>query len=292
MRSRVVTLLPLSALVAVSLTAFAQTGRIHLSRKRGSFYLVGCASDRGSMKVSWSTINPNRINGIGTLYQGAIPPPLAASLTDDCSAVRQIYGVNAPMILVTEEGSPNAAATQIVLSPSGSDGTVFFGTKLITNEFQLDRGYGIPTIIGHEFAHVLQMKNRLPVSSVHWRELHADFMAGWFTALRAHFRPQNVDASALSIFTKGDWAFNDPGHHGTPEERLAAFKAGVIAQATGQAMDADAAYRQGLEYIKSQGAEEDITDAKGDDSNRGTTPDSDDSPDGNKDDSVPYFLQK
>jgi hypothetical protein len=51
-------------------------------------------------------------------------------------------------------------------------------------------------------------------------------MAGWYTANNG---PAGVAESQalISFYRKGDFGFNDPDHHGTPEERLRAVQAGV-----------------------------------------------------------------
>jgi hypothetical protein len=36
----------------------------------------------------------------------------------------------------------------------------------------------------------------------------------------------NVSTAFRSVFEKGDYAFNEPDHHGTPAQRLAAATAG------------------------------------------------------------------
>ena len=298
-----------STLALLTSVAFTQTGRLSLSKRKGRFYLVGCASNHGSMHVQWNPSSRNQIDGIGTIYQGQVAPPLAAALSEDVNAARMLYGVAAPMLLVVEEGSPNAAATQIVLSPALPDGSVFFGLNLMTSEFQSTAGHGIPTIIGHEYAHVMQMKRRLPVRVVKWRELHADFMAGWFTANRARYRRQNLDASAVSIFGKGSYDFNNPDFHGTPEERLAAYVNGARANMSGQAPSAGRAYDLAVQYIQaaSGGTAIDNTvnapqsgsgTTGGDDpagsEDGGTTPDTAGNPDSKGaggDDTAPYFMR-
>jgi hypothetical protein len=48
---------------------------------------------------------------------------------------------------------------------------------------------------------------------------------------------------------KGDYEFSSPAHHGTPEERVGAFKAGYRFH-TGVEQSPQAAYLGGVEYIK------------------------------------------
>jgi hypothetical protein len=114
---------------------------------------------------------------------------------------------------------------------------------------------GIPTILAHEFAHILQFKNQFPkLPTAKWQELHADFMAGWFTGHRSRYRPHVAMNSLIAIFNVGDFAFNHPGHHGTPQERVAAFDAGYRLNVQGNVSSSATAFSQGLAFIRASGA--------------------------------------
>jgi len=196
-------------------------------------------------------------------------PVLDQGIQADIIEIQNQFHVGAKMFLMRERGAPNAfalstghnARTEILqrfrIPPAVSpDGVVVFGTGLMTSEFKspFGSGYGIPAIIGHEYAHIMQFKNGLPLQGK-WMELHADYMAGWFTAHRGRFDArQNSMESASSFFNKGDYAFNSEGHHGTPAERIGAFMAGFQLNVQQNYPDAVAAYRSGIDYLRSQGA--------------------------------------
>lgn len=204
------------------------------------------------------------------LRSGTGFPLLDQGIQTDIIEIQNRFGVSAKMFLMKERGAPNAfalsteheARTEILQSfripPAYSpDGVVVFGVNLMTSEFKspFGSGYGIPAIIGHEYAHIMQFKNRLPLRGK-WMELHADYMAGWFTAHRGRFDArQNSQESALSFFNKGDYAFNDVGHHGTPAERVGAFMAGFQLNVRQSYPDAGAAYTAGISYLQAQGAQ-------------------------------------
>lgn len=187
----------------------------------------------------------------------------------DIVEIQNRFGVSAKMFLMKEREAPNAfalssrhqARTEILqrfrIPPAFSpDGVVIFGVDLMTSEFRssFGSGYGIPAVIGHEYAHIMQFKNALPLGGK-WMELHADYMAGWFTAHRGRFdRRQNSQESALSFFNKGDYAFNSEQHHGTPDERVGAFMAGFQLNFRQSQPDARAAYESGIAYLRSKGA--------------------------------------
>ena len=78
-----------------------------------------------------------------------------------------------------------------------------------------------------------------------WRELFADFLSGFFTARRREARPQDAFQAFATFAATGDFHYTDEDHHGTPQERVAAFLAGYRCGG-----DADAAYTRGLAYFQ------------------------------------------
>lgn len=219
-------------------------------------HLIGCAA-KGMI---------SDLGELGTIFAGRIRPALSDSLREDVNELRRLYGVRAPMMLLNEKGNANAVAVDIILvdeltrrglDPNDyADGTVFLGTKLINAEFAEGHGaaYSIPTILGHEFAHILQKKLKFPLVESKWQELHADYMAGWFTGHRARYRKQDLNQSIQSLFEKGDYEFNSVGHHGTPVERSCAFDAGYRLNRDGNVSSARLAYVNGLRYLMKSGA--------------------------------------
>jgi hypothetical protein len=174
---------------------------------------IGCAVDARSASIA-------ELGDV--LPRGTGFPMLDQGIQADILEIQNHFGVSAKMFLMKERQAPNAfalssrhdARTEILqrfrIPPAFSpDGVVIFGVDLMTSEFRspFGSGYGIPAVIGHEYAHIMQFKNALPLGGK-WMELHADYMAGWFTAHRGRFdQRQNSQESALSFFNKGDYAF-------------------------------------------------------------------------------------
>ena len=128
----------------------------------------------------------------------------------------------------------NAYATKLVRL-NGADGTVLFGQGFLRH---LMRGKESPdvavtAVCAHEFGHILQFKHNLATrvrngdKTVKRTELQADFFAGYFAGLRKKERPNYPAAvGALAQYNVGDNRVNSPQHHGTREERGAAFVRG------------------------------------------------------------------
>jgi predicted metalloprotease len=93
--------------------------------------------------------------------------------------------------------------------------------------------FAVAYVLAHEYAHNLQNEWRLldpalliPTINI---ELMADCMAGnWANSAfyRGILEPGDIEEAIAAADLVGDYNFTDPGHHGTPEERMAAFSLG------------------------------------------------------------------
>ncbi|MBA5639801.1 metalloprotease [Duganella sp. LX20W] len=116
-----------------------------------------------------------------------------------------------------------------------ADGTVLFGQRLLSRLMSGKESpeVAVAAVCAHEFGHILQFKRGLDKvvgagqRTVKRVELQADFFAGYFAGVRKLQRP-NFPAAvfAMTQYHFGDNMVNDPGHHGTPEERGAAISKG------------------------------------------------------------------
>lgn len=143
------------------------------------------------------------------------------------------FGVSPGFAFFDDGSSPNAFASSDTLVGSGP-GTVMMGMRLFGQ--MMARSDGGVTVIGicaHEFGHIHQMFNgyrdKLLARSTTVRplELHADFLCGYYMALRKAEHP-NLDLGVLAreLHNGGDMATTSRQHHGTPQERLGALSAG------------------------------------------------------------------
>lgn len=215
-----------------------------LAQRARRVHIIGCAASTENMDIS----------ALGKIYRGGVDPRLAIALHEDCNELRRVFRVGAVAIPLQEHSGYNAFAADTVypdlIKADGddpadfADGTVFIGLNLITHEFKEGHSFAVPTILAHEFAHIMQNKNGFPYRGK-WSELHSDYMAGWYTAYRKQYTLQDPKESMASLVEKGDTNFNSPGHHGTPRERGKAFLEGYMNRGS-----ASEAYSAGLKYIR------------------------------------------
>lgn len=146
-----------------------------------------------------------------------------------------IFGLAPYCCFYDDSDGANAFATTELLAGRGQ-GTVAFGIKLmneLTTQFSGEWGsqglHAAGAIFAHEFGHIAQFTtgDYTPGPTM---ELQADFMAGWYTGLRALQQGGmgvNFREIAAKMFAIGDFNFKSPSHHGTPQQRLQAYSAGL-----------------------------------------------------------------
>jgi hypothetical protein len=220
-----------------------------------SLFLSSARAQNGCMLKDDSSIPGEALAGNrGDNIDGAL-------LTDGAELSR-LFGVDPAIFYLRESGGPNAYATQSrfpsLLAAEQrpyccSDGTVLIGLNLIDSEEEATGGSGqsIPAILAHEYAHIAQYKYGFPYEGK-WRELHADYMAGWYIGHRLRFVKTDVYQAAANFFYKGDTNFNSPSHHGTHQERWEAFWAGLNLNLRGNVASGGLAYQYGVAYIRAK----------------------------------------
>ncbi len=147
----------------------------------------------------------------------------------EINVLKTMTGLNPSFWILDDSGGPNAFANPVPTTPYLPDGRVLFGFNLMRQEWQASGGvnFSIPTILAHECGHIAQFKYgyRLPTMQL---ELQADYLAGWYMANRNNviWDQQALADSCRSLFSHGDYDFNNPNHHGTPQQRVNAFLTG------------------------------------------------------------------
>lgn len=137
---------------------------------------------------------------------------------------------------------PNANASPGDDGVPGTWGKVRFGRQLfgdLTHNFGED-GIAILGVLAHEFAHVAQYRRKvmsaLAGKTVKRSELHADLVSGYYLGLRKLANSKlKLRTAGMALYSIGDYAYNDPQHHGTPEERVAASEYGFSLANEGRA---------------------------------------------------------
>lgn len=134
-------------------------------------------------------------------------------------------------------------------------GTVLFGKRLLAKLLaQEDGDVAVLGVCAHEFAHIVQFKKNLqpslmlPGDRVKLIELHADYLAGYYGAVRKK-KNKNFPVVQFAVLAHSLGDFNnDAQHHGTPRERDAAIQEGFSAYHDGN-LSFDDAVIAGKNYV-------------------------------------------
>jgi hypothetical protein len=162
----------------------------------------------------------------------------------------RVFGVRPSFFIMDDSDGPNAFAVPESIQPGSFQGSVLFGNHLMTEEFRSSPlNFTIPAIMAHEFGHAYQFARGGPLPSTKLMELQADYLSGWYMKHRdaqSGWSEQSLRQTLYAFYSKGDYEFNSPRHHGTPDERLQAAVGGVRDQSSYPA----AAYQNSLGFIK------------------------------------------
>lgn len=139
-----------------------------------------------------------------------------------------------------------------------SDGTVLFGKTMLENALSLEGGdAAIIAVCAHEYAHIAAFKRATLIHEAsrnkprYVRELHADFISGYFMAKHSDRFPDiNLSAAGTVWLGLGSKDPSRPGSHGTVEMRRKAINAGFFLLEKNKFMNFEAAFSAASKYIR------------------------------------------
>jgi hypothetical protein len=204
--------------------------------------LGGCSAleraSTGELGIQVYDANTKKSSGF-TRVSSSGDPLLDKALPAAAAAIAGVFKF-APntwpaVILVADNQSALATPITVV---DGTQGTILLGKGLVLEEMYKQQygGAAIEGILAHEFAHHVQFRSSHyqeliaadPNKTVRLVELHADYLAGWYIGQGTSTSVDAVAAFAEALFQRGDDAFRDPSHHGTPIERYAVMLKGFF----------------------------------------------------------------
>jgi hypothetical protein len=186
---------------------------------------------------------------------GGVPPSGFTSTTGNSrldqaiiSEVRNIGRViptNPTFKFYDDYQSPNAMAYSPagqlpIQTLPGTWGLVIIGLTLLRAELAPDMGgIALAGIIAHECGHIWQFQfpaldRDLKGETARNKELHADYMAGFYFGRDGRRNVDDIEVFSRSLFNKGSYNYNNSDFHGTPETRVTAMKIGYRQAQTGR----------------------------------------------------------
>jgi hypothetical protein len=183
-------------------------------------------------------------------------------ISDELEDIATTFHLNISVYVWTNVPDVNSCFTpnvypELIKADGGDLGIQRDGSIFVTMPLLRETGDDevlITAQLVHEYAHGLQRINGFPYKNK-WKELHADYMAGWYVAHRGWCQCDMVTKAGKSFHKLGEYNFNDPNHHGTPMEREDAFYAGFNFGRIYWLSSANDAYFGGIRHFRRQGAQ-------------------------------------
>jgi hypothetical protein len=194
------------------------------------FAIGGCTKEDEPIPTTSGYCFASNFGGLGQLFKTSSNQQLDYWHYGEYNNLVQRFGV-APDIYFYDDGTnPNAYFTPQISNNQYPDGQVAIGLNWIKKEFAnspTNSGVSIAIIMAHEFGHCVDAKYNVYSSRNHRNELFADYLAGCYLHLKSMtIGEQYVSEVANSFYSIGDYQFNDPSHHGTPQQRVSCLMAG------------------------------------------------------------------
>lgn len=180
------------------------------------------------------------VTPVGRVFDTSGDYQLDRAIVGEVEMLKNVFGVSPRIFTLDDTKAANAFAMC-------NENMIALGLRLMREElWNTDpSGLSVAGILAHEFAHMYQCKRSDAPSSTKKRELQADFLAGWYMQNKAALG-NDISSFARSVFSKGDYNFTSSSHHGTPDERLAAMRAGFASSAT----TVNVAFRESLIHLE------------------------------------------
>jgi hypothetical protein len=164
--------------------------------------------------------------------------------------ISDVFGVKPEFSFYDDSDGPNAWA-QDATPPA-----IFFGKKLFYTLLEIDTsGISVLQVSAHEFGHIHQYTSGIYSDLKKGQqtskrvELHADFLSGYYLGLLKSDHPEaSFWKAGKKIYEFGDYGYNNPQHHGTPDERVVSAEAGFRLSFL-EKRDFSFASRAGVDYV-------------------------------------------
>jgi hypothetical protein len=168
-------------------------------------------------------------------------PDVAKSFIDTVASIPRLQGGNNPIFTLNAFAFSAEGETDPFIASIG-DKLIFGDGILDALEAMKLADVGPRAVLGHEFGHHVQFEDNLfdsPLTgpeATRRTELMADAFGTYFVT---HSRGLSLNAKRVlqaeqSFYEVGDCAFDNPGHHGTPLQRLHASQWGADLAASAQ----------------------------------------------------------
>ena len=111
---------------------------------------------------------------------------------------------------------------------ASSDGNIYFGYHLLYYTVQMYGELPVAGVLAHEWGHrTQQIIGWNDYYKAEHKELEADAFSGFYMALAKQWAWERIEGFFQNVYASGNYLFNSPNFHGTPDQRLASANLGV-----------------------------------------------------------------
>jgi len=159
----------------------------------------------------------------GTLGTSLYHPYYDQAMNEEVGIQRTFFnGIPASVLILYE---PDYTKRNAYALPTGQIHFGYFMFQYIVNSFN---ELAVAGILAHEWGHRTQQTlGWIQTSKNPEIELEADAFSGYYMALAKSYAWSQIQGYFASTYAAGDYNFNSPQHHGTPNQRIAAAYLGV-----------------------------------------------------------------
>ena len=198
--------------------------------------ISGCTDPYSFNYNSKATISDGQCNSMGNClgYTGGLSnsgnigntlynPFYDQKMTEEVTIQRSFFNSVPANVYILYE--PNVNLRNAYAS---SDGNILFGYFMHNYTIQTFGELPVAGILAHEWGHRAQQTfNWNDYYKPEHRELEADAFSGFYMALRKQWAWSQIQSYYANVYASGNYLFNSPDFHGTPEQRLKAAYKGV-----------------------------------------------------------------
>jgi len=217
-----------------------------------AFALAAAATEaKADIRIACATSTQSTRFQRGDMLGRSGDPAFDSALIAELRRILAVFPVNPGFKYITDNNAFSMDAAVV----DGTTGTVLIGLKLVKDLLKPDQGgVSVACVLAHECAHIFQFfskeqyYDRLDGPTQRLRELHADFLAGYYLAKRMGTAPNAMRLVEKAMIDFGDYHNADPKDHGTPGQRSAALDKGYTLSLGGMTFE-DAA-SEGEKYVR------------------------------------------
>jgi hypothetical protein len=185
--------------------------------------LPATAAARGCLSLTASAAQATSAASCGLPAVSSGNPGQDSVFRNEFNVQANFWGIpGVSFAFLNDCNSPNALANP-------QDRSILFGISM-AQKLLTQFGNSLPMwqVLAHEWGHQVQYAlgdNWLNAPTVAPKELEADMFSGFYLVIAKN--TSDLSSTIPAAFSFGDWDFNNPSHHGTPQQRGAAVVAGA-----------------------------------------------------------------